>query len=105
MAARGSTRERRKSQDSWMYKVYVVKKRYCTHLLKGSFMQKPGLKNRLITGSVGFTLLLGMLASAFFFSAGTITAHAATRPSSHSMSVHPIYRYAGKANNANPNVT
>jgi len=68
-------------------------------------MQKPGLKNRLITGSVGFTLLLGMLASAFFFSAGTITAHAATRPSSHSMSVHPIYRYAGKANNANPNVT
>jgi subtilase family serine protease len=59
-------------------------------------MKKSGLKNRLITGSVGLTLLLGMLVSVFSLGASRSVAHAAT-PTSHVMSVHPLYRYAGKA--------
>lgn len=68
-------------------------------------MMKPGLKKRLMTGGIGLMLLLGILASAFTFSVNSGTAHAAVSPSSHSMSVHPLYRYAGKANAADPDVT
>lgn len=56
-------------------------------------MKKPSLKNRLFIGGVGFALLLSLLFGAFVTTAST--AHAAT-PSSHVMSVHPLYRYAGK---------
>jgi subtilase family serine protease len=59
-------------------------------------MKKLGLKNRLITGGVGLTLLLGMLAGAFVATAHTNIAQAATSRS-HAMSVHPIYSFAGKS--------
>lgn len=58
-------------------------------------MKKPSLKNRLMMGGTGLTLLLGLLLGAFATS--TATAHAATPSSSHVMSVHPLYRYAGKS--------
>lgn len=59
-------------------------------------MKKPDLKNRLITGGLGLTLTLGMLVTAFFATTAGL-AHAATTGSSHAMSVHPIYTFAGKS--------
>ena len=57
-------------------------------------MQKQSLKNRLITGSTGIALALGM-ASAFF--TGGSAASAASTSHLHQMSVHPIYQYAGQS--------
>ena len=60
-------------------------------------MKKPGLKTRLITGSTGLALMLSMVTSFLFASAGGGVAFAA---SSHVMSVHPLFRYAGKSTGA-----
>lgn len=62
-------------------------------------MKKPSLKNRLLIGGVGFTLLLSLLFGAFTVTPAS-SAHAATTPSSHTMSVHPLYRYAGNASDS-----
>lgn len=58
-------------------------------------MKKPSLKNRLMMGGAGLTLLLGLLVGAFATTASV--AHAAVTPGSHAMSVHPLYRYAGQS--------
>ncbi len=57
-------------------------------------MKKLSLKNRLITGSTGVALLLGM-ASAFFTGGAAVSAAPASH--AHEMSVHPIYQYAGQS--------
>jgi subtilase family serine protease len=58
-------------------------------------MKKPGLKNRLITGATGLTLMLSMVAGVLLSGAGGGVAFAATK--SHVMSVHPLYQYAGQS--------
>ncbi|HVU71018.1 MAG TPA: S53 family peptidase [Ktedonobacteraceae bacterium] len=58
-------------------------------------MQKSGLTKRLLMSGLGVTLLMSLLCGAFI--ATSRTAHAATvAPASGVMSVHPLYRYAGK---------
>jgi subtilase family serine protease len=58
-------------------------------------MKKPGLKNRLMMGGMGFALLLGLLVGSFATVAPMALA-ATHSSSSNVMSVHPLYRFAGK---------
>jgi subtilase family serine protease len=66
-------------------------------------MKKLSLKKRLITGSAGLALLLGILAGVFSFSVAGGTAHAASvkSPDAGVMSVNPLYSYVGKYSGKN----
>ncbi len=58
--------------------------------------KKSSLKNRLLMGISGAALLFSLV-GAFFVGGGTAAAATGSR---HVMSVHPVYRYAGKSHGA-----
>ena len=58
-------------------------------------MKKTSLKNCLLMGTTGIVLLLSMVVGTFFTGGGV--ASAAALGSRHVMSVHPLYRYAGRS--------
>jgi subtilase family serine protease len=61
-------------------------------------MKKSGLSARLTQGGIALVLLSGLVAGLFFSHIGVASAYAATAPNANVMSVHPIYKYAGQAN-------
>jgi subtilase family serine protease len=60
-------------------------------------MKKTSLKNRLLTGATGTALMLSMAVGAAMTGGGVASASSLSSSSSHTMSVHPIYQYAGKS--------